>query len=192
MIPALGAISPNSIGYLAIAGMLVWLAWTGRRDLFLPALAASGVIMATTWLRPVDALAIAVFRNHEDVVELLVRRGAKLDAKDKFGNTPLMIAAIHGHAGAAKTLLSGGADPNCAGPEGITPLMLAAMKGHLQVCRELTRSGADLDARTTRGYTAWHAARDEGRAAIVSLLTHAGSKAARPSCARPISGVAID
>jgi len=43
------------------------------------------------------ALMIASFYGHKEVVELLLKKGADVNAKDKNGRTALMIASKKGH-----------------------------------------------------------------------------------------------
>ena len=61
MISNLAPISPNSMGFLALAMALTLIAWSGRQYLFLGALALAGVVMALSWLRPQDVAAMILF-----------------------------------------------------------------------------------------------------------------------------------
>ena len=65
-------------------------------------------------------------RDVETVVNLLVDRGATLDAVDNRGRTALMIAAEDGHASLVDLLLTRGADPKLRDREGRSALDLAA------------------------------------------------------------------
>jgi hypothetical protein len=58
-------------------------------------------------------------------VALLLRRGAKLEARDSFGFTAAMIAAQHGSVRSLELLLDRGADVRTAGVNGWTALSLA-------------------------------------------------------------------
>jgi ankyrin repeat protein len=60
------------------------------------------------------------------VVDLLLTRGADLDAGDNRGRTPLMIAAALGDAATAALLLQRGADRTRRDNDGKTALDLAA------------------------------------------------------------------
>ncbi len=46
----------------------------------------------------------------DEIIKLLIERGARLDDRDNRGRTALMIAAAVGHAAAAELLISRGAD----------------------------------------------------------------------------------
>ena len=55
-------------------------------------------------------LQVAAASGHETLVQLLLQRGARVDAANMYGWTPLMQAARHGHAGVVRLLLLKGAD----------------------------------------------------------------------------------
>ena len=57
-----------------------------------------------------------------DVIRLLLGRGARVDARDVAGNTPLLWAAVRYDQTAADVLLQHGADINARNSGGLTPL----------------------------------------------------------------------
>ena len=57
-----------------------------------------------------DALYAAARNGHDEVVKVLLDRGAEVDAKGFFGATGLMWAAVNGHASTVRLLLARGAD----------------------------------------------------------------------------------
>lgn len=67
------------------------------------------------------------FRPHKDapLVKLLVSKGAKVDALDAEGNTPLHKAAMFDAGAAVKVLLAAGANRKKKNGEGKTPYELA-------------------------------------------------------------------
>jgi len=49
--------------------------------------------------------------NHYPLIELLLIRGADINSKDLYGNTPLMLAISHNNHEAIHSLLKNGSDP---------------------------------------------------------------------------------
>ena len=96
-----------------------------------------------------EALAWAARSDRVEALELLVARGAEVEA-DVYRGTALSWAAACGRVEAVRRLVDLGADPNggtsFGGPghgEGITALHLAAQNGNLEVIRALLELGAD-------------------------------------------------
>lgn len=85
----------------------------------------------------------AVSRGLDDCIEILVTAGAKIDALDERGQTPLLIAAENGNVGPTLLLLNKGADMNVKGRSRLTPLLRAARRTHIPVVRALIQAGAD-------------------------------------------------
>ena len=56
------------------------------------------------------ALAIASRKGHKEIVELLLKKGAEPNIRDKYGTTPLHYAALYGHMAIVETLLHSEAD----------------------------------------------------------------------------------
>ncbi|KAJ4360119.1 uncharacterized protein N0V89_000679 [Didymosphaeria variabile] len=78
------------------------------------------------------------------LVELLLKKGAPINAKTQEGRTPLHI--IKSNPSLARLLLLYGADPNVATTDGLTPLMQAAAQGDRELVEILLAAGADADA----------------------------------------------
>jgi Ankyrin repeats (3 copies)/Ankyrin repeat len=89
-------------------------------------------------------LSYAAEKGHEAVVELLVEKGAELEAKDKdYGRTPLSWAAEKGHEAVVKLLLDKGAELEAKDYNyGQTPLIWAVEKGREAVVKLLLEKGA--------------------------------------------------
>src|SRR3954469_24254041 len=62
------------------------------------------------------ALHWAVYRDEGDAADLLIKAGAKVDAKNRVGVTPLSMAVLYGSAAMVDRLLSAGADAKQLGP----------------------------------------------------------------------------
>ena len=111
-----------------------------------------------------------------EVMELLLDRGADLDARQNFGYTVLMKVAFNCQADVLEFLLKRGADPNIKDESGRTPLMLAAGLGGTDVVQLLLDKGVDVNAMDENGKTALMYAAKEGRTENVRLLKQAGAE----------------
>jgi ankyrin repeat protein len=90
------------------------------------------------------ALHYAAASGDEDIVRLLIARGAKVDAvspKASGAYTPMMMAAREGHDGAALVLIAHGADRMRRNTEGLTAVQLAERAGKPRVARALEQGG---------------------------------------------------
>jgi ankyrin repeat protein len=75
-------------------------------------------------------LRMAAVAGHVEAAMLLLRKGAGVNARDKFEATPLHYAAITGNPEMAVLLLSHGADVNARNIYGVTPLQTAQIEKH--------------------------------------------------------------
>ncbi len=103
----------------------------------------------------------AALGGNVDVVELLINRGADLDAIGPNGMTPLHWACMGGSAKMVKILLIWGANHR-EDNQGLTPLHLATTfypeKNGAKIIQILLASGADLTAKDFLGETVLHLA----------------------------------
>ncbi len=120
------------------------------------------------------ALHIAVAGGYEQMVSLLLEKGAAIDAQDKEGDTALHHAAAEGHERVARLLLEKGAAVNAQSKDGYTALHAAA-EGHERVARLLLEKGAAVNAQSKDGYTALHAAARRGHERVARLLLEKGA-----------------
>ena len=79
-----------------------------------------------------------------EVARDLLSRGIDPNARDRHGQTGLMLAAHAGHVAVVQLLIEQGADLNVTAKFGLSALMLAVTAGHREVARVLVRAGADL------------------------------------------------
>lgn len=70
--------------------------------------------------------------------------GANVDARDRHGQTALMLAALGGHLDAVEVLIAAGANLDATAKFGLSATMLAVVNGHAPVARALAAAGADL------------------------------------------------
>lgn len=76
------------------------------------------------------ALNWAAWYNHVAVIDVLLKRGAEINAVNNTGFAPLHHAAENGSIEAAIALMAAGADRYQKTNEGATPLDVASFKGH--------------------------------------------------------------
>jgi ankyrin repeat protein len=74
----------------------------------------------------------------------LLDLGVDINARDRFGQTALMLAAHHGHGALVEMLIERKADLNVTAKYRLSALMLAIVAGHAEIASTLARAGADL------------------------------------------------
>jgi hypothetical protein len=123
------------------------------------------------------ALVAAADQGHAEVVRLLLRAGARTDARDFQGRAALHVAGWQNHGEAVKALLEGGADPGIRDARGNTPLALAATEDVPGVVKTLLDAGSFIEAANEEGQTPLMNAAMKGRARVVKLLLKRGADA---------------
>ena len=112
----------------------------------------------------------AVIGNHQDVVQMLLSRGASLELRNRSGMTALTFACTRGNLNIVRSLLGKGADVN----DNIyrkTPLFIAAENGHNFVVKELLNRNADIDTETSgENITSLYVAAQHGHLEVMSCL----------------------
>ncbi|GIY78030.1 hypothetical protein CDAR_232511 [Caerostris darwini] len=108
-------------------------------------------------------------------LNILIERGADVNAKDRFDVTAMHMAAEKGHLSCLQALINANAE--CSQPTkfsktgcytavphlgGTTPLHLAAMNDHVDCVKELIQYGADYNAVDERGRTSLYIAAQFG------------------------------
>ncbi|KAL1966418.1 hypothetical protein VTN77DRAFT_4560 [Rasamsonia byssochlamydoides] len=91
-----------------------------------------------------NSLTCAARRGHDEIVRLLLDRGANINARGRFSMTALQEAASEGNKAVVQLLLARGADVNAGSS---TALHKAARGGHKEVMRLLLDHGANIHAR---------------------------------------------
>jgi uncharacterized protein len=109
------------------------------------------------------------------LVSLLLARGAKVDARDGFGRTPLLIAARLGDTETARRLLDHGADVNATASANFTPLHWAVHLGRRDLFNLLLDFGADVNALSIHGESPLHLAATQGSSEMIGRLTALGA-----------------
>lgn len=113
--------------------------------------------------------------EHLRIVQYLLQQGANVKAKNKAGQTPLLVAADRGRTDAAKLLLERGAEVHDADLQGRFALLSAACKGYSWFVQLLAEKGANLNMALPDGQTALMCAAREGYGDTVKTLLDRGA-----------------
>lgn len=135
-------------------------------------LLVKGVDPNTTDREGTTLLMNAATAGHLDAARVLVGAKARVNARNQFGESPLMMASIRGHRTIVEYLIQQGADLN---PPSWTPLMFAAVKGHVEIVELLLARGANVNAASENGTTALMLAAREGSLDTVLALIERGA-----------------
>jgi ankyrin repeat protein len=122
----------------------------------------------------VTPLMAAAYGGQKDMVELLLARGASIDAIDRLNKNAMTYAAGEGRTDVVLLLLARGVDPNAVYQNDLTALMWAAGNGKLATVKALLAAGARPGLKDNRGKTALDLAREGKHAEVVALLENAG------------------
>ena len=126
-----------------------------------------------------DSFASAAFDGHKEIAELLIAKGADVNARSSpFGMTPLLGAAAGSHKEIVELLISKDADVNAKNLSEWTPLHSAANNGHKEIVGLLIANGADVNVKESSGgmgMTPLHLAVNNHQKEIVELLIAAGA-----------------
>jgi ankyrin repeat protein len=87
-------------------------------------------------------LLIACRQGHEEVVRLLVERGADKYKADNCGLTPLHQACFKGHLEVVRVMLDHGTNRDTITNRGLSPLHVSCWKGHPEIIKLLLQRGA--------------------------------------------------
>ncbi|MFC4637436.1 ankyrin repeat domain-containing protein [Deinococcus hohokamensis] len=123
-------------------------------------------------------LGLAAFFGHDEVAELLLARGADVNAvsRNAMAVQPLHSAVAGDHARLAQALVRAGAQVNAAQHGGFTALMSAAQNGNSALVAFLLSVGADPAARTAEGQDALALALESGHEAAAAQLRAAAAE----------------
>src|SRR3990167_7848992 len=98
-----------------------------------------------------QALLEAAKEGRTERVMDLLDQGARLEATEKHGWTPLMVAAADGRLETAVAFMVRGAKFEIKDIRGYTPLMAAAEDGHSETALALLAKGAKLGEKNNQG-----------------------------------------
>ncbi|CAB3260241.1 unnamed protein product [Arctia plantaginis] len=80
--------------------------------------------------------------GHLKIVEMLIRRGARINVTNMGDDTPLHLAAAHGHRPIVQLLLQNRVDVNFTNEHGNSPLHYACFWGYSAIAEDLLLAGA--------------------------------------------------
>lgn len=107
--------------------------------------------------------------------EALLAAGASVEARDRFGNTPLLIAARQGHEDLVGFLLDRGSRLEQRNLAGSTALLRAVQAERRKTVELLLAADADPNLANSQGVTPLAAAAFAGNARLVRALLEAGA-----------------
>ncbi|KAG7296300.1 hypothetical protein JYU34_021430 [Plutella xylostella] len=91
--------------------------------------------------------------GHLKIVEMLIRRGARINVTNMGDDTPLHLAAAHGHRPIVHLLLQNRVDVNFTNEHGNTPLHYACFWGYSAIAEDLLLAGALISLANKDGDT---------------------------------------
>ena len=133
----------------------------------------------------VAPLFVAALNQRPAMAEILLARGARVNAANNDGDTPLMFASCKPCPEMTRLLLAHGADVNAHRKDGQNSLIYAAGGGYAENVRLLLAHGADLHATAIDypggpRYGVLETAQEQGRPYVLEILAEAGATPANP------------
>ena len=117
----------------------------------------------------VTILTQAAHKGLDELVQLLIAKGADMESASTDGLNPLIAAASEGHPTTVAILLEKGANVNANDTDGTTSLMAAAVRGHKDVVQKLLLASPSVNAQNSDGHTALMFAYN-GKSQVQNLL----------------------
>lgn len=157
-----------------------------RADNFLAALKSGDRPRVEAMLRQRPALAWARVSG-EPILSLMIRsdrmddfaflleHGARVNAANYRGQSPLHVAVENQKPEVVETLIKAGADLNAQTTMGITPLHIAVRDQDLTMMETLIKAGADLNVQGAEGGPL-HVAAAGGNVDVITLLLDSGAR----------------
>src|SRR5512135_2236528 len=113
--------------------------------------------------------------GNKERIELFIKAGMDVNAKDNDGNTALMRASAGDNFEMVRLLINKGADLNARDNAGYTALMFASSKGDLELVTLLIKNGADVNASNNDEETPLMLDSLKGHIAITQLIIKNGA-----------------
>ncbi|MHC4664220.1 MAG: ankyrin repeat domain-containing protein [Planctomycetota bacterium] len=123
-----------------------------------------------------NPLHLAAKKGYLTIAGLLIVKGAEVNGKDEYGETPLFWATRHGQKAVAELLIVKGAEVNAKDNDGRAPLHTAASRGQKDIGELLIAKGAKVTPKQEGGWTPMHRAASGGHKDVVELLITKGAE----------------
>ena len=144
---------------------------SGNREAVLAAITSPDIDINAAEPDGSTALLWATYKVDHELVQALLKAGAKANVTNRYGSSPLSEAVKLGDVDLVRMLLDARADPNSPNQDSQTALMLASNLGSLKIAELLVGRGANVNTvESFRGQTAlmWAAAGNHPE--VVDLL----------------------
>lgn len=117
-------------------------------------------------------LGYACMCGKTEIVEVLLKAKANVNAQDAHGETALIKAVTNSHLAITNILLKKGADANIQNGSGITPLHIAIIKSNEPIVKALLAAKKiDITIENKQGQTAEHLVEIHPNAEIKNMLS---------------------
>ncbi|XP_042694681.1 M-phase phosphoprotein 8 isoform X2 [Centrocercus urophasianus] len=113
---------------------------------------------------------LAAAGGHDDLLRVLIRKGAKVNGRQKNGTTALIHAAEKNFLTTVAILLEAGAFVNMQQSSGETALMKACKRGNSDIVRLMIESGADCNILSKHQNSALHFAKQSNNVLVYEQL----------------------
>ena len=118
-------------------------------------------------------LTVALNKSNIDMIELLLRYGAKPNMPNSYGLTALVKSSACGYSEIVQMLLDNGAKPNLFS-NGYSALVEASYHGYCDIIEILLNYGADINITNNRNETSLISAVDSEHIDVIKLLIKKG------------------
>ncbi|MCD4731646.1 MAG: ankyrin repeat domain-containing protein [Bacteroidales bacterium] len=117
-----------------------------------------------------------ILKNHLDTIKILLKRGAHINAIDKYGQTPLFLSMSgEKQMPTVKLLIAKEADLNIPNHKGLSLLHRAVFYNNIELIERLCSKGGNINAQDKDKSTPMFTAIRHNRPKIVSLLLSKGA-----------------
>ena len=120
-------------------------------------------------------LTVASLEGHARVLQILIGKGAEVNARGTFDCNALQAASRNGHYSIVQLLLDKGAEVNVRDGGYGSALQEASRQGHASVVQMLLNAGADINAQGGKYGSSLEVASRQGHISVVQLLLDNGA-----------------